>query len=119
MTRARTVGGRILLLGTGLVLLPAAVARSVEDQQEAAQATVVKTTDQLHFNLPPDWPVERRGGITAPIPVEEYLAMKFAALEGRLRALDQQFQGLEIRLRVMEESARSQQHALRSAEGGP
>jgi len=78
--------------------------------------TVRKSIKGLHFDLPPDWPVEERGGITAPIPIEEYLAIKFKALESRLQVLEQQLSGLDIRLRVLEERAQSPQQGLRSVE---
>lgn len=88
--------------------------------EEAAKepATVQKTEQRLHFQLPPDWPIERRGGITAPIPIEEYLARKFKAIEAQLQALDQRFNSLDVRLRVLEEEVKkqSQSKGLRSSE---
>lgn len=105
-----------LLVAAALSAVNGSAVCRAEDEIETAPGTVVKTTDQLRFVVPADWLVERRGGLTGPIPVEEYLAMKFSGLEGRLRAMDQQLQGLEVRLRVLEESAKTQQQGLRSGE---
>jgi hypothetical protein len=76
--------------------------------------TVRKTKEGLHFNLPADWPVERRGGVVAPVPVEEYLAKKFADLDARLQALEQRFNGFDVRLRVVEEQLKAASNELRS-----
>jgi len=88
-----------------------------EDGSAAERATVRKTKEQLHFELPADWPVEKRGGIVAPIPVEEYLAVKFKALELRLQTIEQRLNGFDLRLRVMEEATKSKnsQSGLRSS----
>ncbi len=85
-----------------------------EDRQEAV--TVQKTKDGLHFNLPPDWPIEKRGGVLAPIPIEEYLARKFNAIDSRLQLLEQRLNGLDVRLRVLEEEAKTTRQRLRSVE---
>ena len=99
--RAQALGAALLL---GLLSVPAAAA---EEGDSGARATVRKTKEQLHFELPTDWPVEKRGGIVAPIPVEEYLAMKFKTLESRLQTIEQRLNGFDVRLRVMEEATKS------------
>lgn len=81
--------------------------------------TVKKTEEGLHFQLPPDWPVEKRGGVMAPIPIEEYLARKFKALETQLQIVEQRVNGLDVRLRVLEEGAKQQREGLRSSETQP
>jgi len=87
---------------------------------EEKEATTVVTKEGLHFKLPPDWPVEKRGGVVAPIPIEEYLAQKFSAIQSRLQALEQQMVGLELKLRVMEEELkRRKEKGLQSTETGP
>ena len=87
-----------------------------EDGMSAEKPTVRKTQEQLNFELPPDWPIEKRGGMVAPIPVEEYLAMKFKALDVRLQAIEQRLNGMDLRLRVIEEAQKSKasQAGLRS-----
>lgn len=108
-----------LLCGSGLLGLLAIVNAAgvwAEDPTDAERATVLKTQERLHFELPPDWPIEKRGGIVAPIPVEEYLAKKFKALEGRLQQIEQQLNGLDVRLRVVEEAQKTPPPGLRSSE---
>ena len=77
-------------------------------------ATVRKTEEGLHFDVPPDWPIEKRGGVIGPIPIEEYLGRKFQALTSQLQALEQRFNGFDVRLRVMEEEMKKQKQGLRS-----
>ena len=86
---------------------------------EEETVTAVVTKEGLHFKLPQDWPVEKRGGVVAPIPVEEYLAQKFSAMQSRLQALEQRVVGLELKLRVMEEELKRQKEkGLQSVEAG-
>ena len=67
-----------------------------------------KTKEGLHFQLPEDWPVEKRGGVMAPIPIEEYLSRKFSAIGLQLQLLEQRVNGLDVRVRVAEEELKKQ-----------
>lgn len=89
---------------------------SAEEITEKERATVRKTYEKLHFELPPDWPIEKRNGMVAPIPVEEYLAHKFKALDQRFQGLEQRVNGLELRFRVLEESGKRPGQGLKSQE---
>ncbi len=108
-------------LGLALVVAAMAAAPSRAAAADGAKdgktppSTVVKTHDGLRFNLPADWPVEKRDGAVGPIPIEEYLARKFSALDARLRALEQQIGSLDVRMRVLEESGKPRS-AARSLE---
>ncbi len=84
------------------------------EDASSSDATVTKTAERLHFKLPSDWPIEKRGGVTAPIPIEEYLAMKFKAVESQMQVLEQRFNGFDVRLRALEEAAEKQKQGLRS-----
>ena len=77
-------------------------------QKDDTPPTVLKTRDGLRFELPADWPVEKRGGVVTPMPIEAYLSKKFTALEARLQSLEQQVSGLDVRVRVLEESVKRQ-----------
>jgi hypothetical protein len=94
------------------------VVAAAEESVKTEPATVRRTEANLHFQVPPDWPIEERGGIVAPIPVEEYLARKFKALESQLRTIEQRLNGLDLRLRVLEEGTR-RQPTLKSSETLP
>lgn len=115
MTRWRIVAAGLLagLLGSGALVRAA-------DTEPKADATVVQSKSGLHFRVPADWPIEERGGVTAPIPIEEYVTRKFSTLESRIRTLEQQLSGSELRLRVLEEGQRTGGASrLRSGEGNP
>ena len=91
-------------------------------QAEEASKSVVetKTAKGLHFKLPHDWPIEERGGVVGPIPIEEYLARKFDTLDKRLQSIEQQTVSFDLRLRVLEEKVKQQQQqGLRSGETLP
>ena len=115
--RTRERGAALLIALFLLLVLVGLATAAAEEGDSVARATVRKTAEQLHFELPPDWPVEKRGGIVGPIPVEEYLALKFKALEARLQTIEQRLNGLDLRLRVMEEALKSKnpQPGLRSS----
>ncbi len=104
------------------VVFSSASVWAAEEVSTATQATqsqtVIKKKDGLRFNVPSDWPVEERNGAVGPIPIEEYLAKKFASLESRLRLLEQQVSSFDLRLRVLEEAEKSPRTsgALRSGE---
>jgi hypothetical protein len=107
---------RWMMMGVGVLVWVAGVgapdARAADDRGEG---TVIKSEDGLRFKLPADWPVEKRGNVVAPIPVEEYLAKKFSAMDTRLRQVEQQLASFDLRLRVMEENLK-EQNRLRSGE---
>jgi hypothetical protein len=46
-----------------------------------------KARKGLHFNVPDDWPVEKRGGVLAPIPVEEYVLKRFKQIQDDMNSL--------------------------------
>ncbi len=110
--------GRLLataMLGLACFGEPVAWAADKADKSEKESGTVLKTEDGLRFKLPADWPIERRGGVTAPIPMEEYLSRKLTAIEARLQGLERQVSAFDLRLRVLEEQAKKDQH-LKSVE---
>lgn len=46
-----------------------------------------KAQKGLRFNVPDDWPIEKRGGVLAPIPVEEYVLKRFKQIQDDLNSL--------------------------------
>ena len=102
-----------------IAMLAAAPIAQAEDGAQADAVTVKKSQQNLNFQVPPDWPIERRGGIVGPIPVEEYLAMKFKALDGRLQTMEQKVNGMDLRLRVIEETLKKSTSGLKSSEVAP
>lgn len=66
----------------------------------------IKKKNGLNFQVPEDWPIEKRGGITAPIPTEEYISIKFKATEEEFKAvkadLTSKFEELQSDIKNME-----------------
>ncbi len=104
------------------VLLAVGVVPFAHAAEKDTDETVLekKSSKGLNFKLPPDWPVEERNGIVAPIPPEEYYGRKFNAVESRLQAVEKQTSSLELRLRALEEKVKQQNQSggLRSKEAG-
>ena len=55
--------------------------------KDLSYAQNIKTENGLNFNVPDDWPIEKRGGILGPIPTEEYILIKFTEAEEELQAM--------------------------------
>ena len=102
-------------IAVGLLLQAGVEFAATDDQRRDRASGVVKTEDGLRFRLPSDWPVEKRGSVVAPIPVEEYLSRSMSGFEARLRAIEQQLSSFDLRLRVLEEAVK-QQGRLRATE---
>ena len=64
-------------------------------------------TKEFGFKLPADWPVEIRHGVISPIPVEDYLARKFAVVNTQMKFLEQRIQELEKRNQALEKVLQS------------
>ena len=108
LKRSRSALSPAVVWGMSLGLALAASLRTEAADSKEGAVTVQKTKEGLHFNLPPDWPVEKRGGVMAPIPIEEYLSRKFSAMSSQLQLLEQRLNGLDVRLRVVEEELKKQ-----------
>ena len=118
-----------LIIGIGWLALAAlatlasvasnASAASAEDQNAQPPSTVIKTKSGLNFNVPADWPIEKRNGVVGPIPIEEYLGRKFSALENRLQSAERQASAMDLRLRVLEETLQKASRRLQSSEAAP
>ena len=71
----------------------------------------VTTKEGLHFSIPEDMPIEKRNGITAPIPFEEYLYFKFKKIEEKMTALDKKidddFDRIDKKIDALSESVAS------------
>ena len=58
------------------------------------------TAKGINFNVPEDWPIEERGGTVGPIPIEEYLGLKF-------RKIQQQFADIDAERGTLEKDVES------------
>jgi methyl-accepting chemotaxis protein len=82
----------------------------------AEEEATVKTQKGLKFQVPEDWPIEERNGVVAPIPIEEYLDIKFKDIVLQLDALKKdladKFEKLESDLEVVKSEALDKVAAL-------
>ena len=76
----------------------------------------VRTEGGHHVLLPKDWPVEQRDGRLVPIPIEEYLSMKFGQVATTFEERDRRLETLGQRLRELEEDHKMLQQRLRVLE---
>ena len=93
------------------VLAALAVSAGAADEQQDPPA-VTKEKEGLYFTVPPDWPIEKRNGIMAPIPIEEYLGRKFGALDARIEKLDKENAELKARVQLLEDKVGRQLKAV-------
>ncbi len=103
-------------LGVVAIALAGGTTAGAKDPETADPVTVKKTESGLHFQVPADWPIEKRGGVMAPIPIEEYLSRKFKGIETQIQALEQRLNGLDVRQRALEEAVTQERQARRAAE---
>lgn len=73
---------------------------------------VTKEFGGILFKLPADWPIEERYGVISPIPVEDYLARKFAVVNTQMKFLEERIQELEKRNQALEKVLHSLRKTL-------
>ena len=89
------------------LLMPAlslSEARAEEGEGEANfEYRTVVTKEGLSFRVPEDMPIEKRGGIQAPIPFDEYVYGKFDRMDKKVRTLETRIEELEKTVASMNE----------------
>lgn len=76
-------------VAAGLVWTAGIFGCGVSQAQEGKEA-LGKSEGGLHFTVPPDWPVEKRGGVLAPVPVEEYVMERFKKIESQIGTMEKE-----------------------------
>lgn len=87
-----------------------------KDSALTDDTVAVRTEGSRHLLLPKDWPVEERDGRFVPIPIEEYLSMKFGQVAAAFEERDRRLGVLAQRLRKMEQDRNVLQQRLRLLE---
>ena len=79
-----------------------------------------KTFKGINFNVPDDWPLEEQGGAIGPIPVEEYLILKFGKAEERFKKIEADMaknsESYNSRLTLLEEQISEMNERLKDLE---
>ncbi len=111
--------GRILRsVAVLLCVVSAGPARSLwaKDDPMTDDEVVVKTDEGHHLLIPKDWPVEHAHGTIAPVPIEQYLSMKFDQVRDRFAQTDTRLDALGHRLDQLERDNTVLQKRLRLLE---
>lgn len=89
--------GKTLLLAILVLTSATPAARAANASQDEAnfRYQTVTTKDGLTFRVPEDMPIEKRGGIEAPIPFDEYMYGKFKQMDTRLQRMEAQLQKIQ------------------------
>ncbi len=81
-------------------------------------AQVSKKVGKLNFQVPEDWPVEKRGGLMMPVETEEYVSIKFKEIEKEFLAVrdefSEKFSGFQSDLKSIEEDLSKEIKKFRS-----
>ncbi len=114
--------GKILNFTLWFYLLPFEFCLSAMDSAFAKEEpltdaeVVVKTEGAHRLLLPKDWPVEHKDGRIAPVPIEEYLSLKFDQVRDGFAAMDRRLERIERRLQQIEEDQRAFEQRMRFLE---
>lgn len=101
MKRARLIPLGLASLASGWLLTAPTAGSSAAPGEEL----VTKEVKGLKFKVPADWAVEERGGMVAPVPVEEYLSKKFSAAAARFDAVENRLGAVEAKQAELEQKA--------------
>lgn len=82
----------VFTIGSAWLNLPWLSHANAEDQNK------VRSFKGLKFNVPDDWPIEERGGAVGPIPIEEYIAKKFSAIDSKFVEAEGKLINVKMRL---------------------
>jgi hypothetical protein len=78
-------------------------AKSESDDKNFDYQTVT-TKEGLNFRVPEDMPIQKKDGIVAPVPFDEYMYGKFKKMDARLDHIEQQLTSIEKTLQEMKQS---------------
>ena len=81
------------------------------------QYRTVVTKEGLHFRVPEDMPIEKRGGIEAPIPFDEYMYSRFQQIDKRLKNMEAMLKDMhDLTFPKKQESVKKQNQPMVAAE---
>ncbi len=84
------------------ILISPAVGQEEKKEEEGFEyKTLIRTVNGINFDIPEDRPIEKRGGIVAPMEVDKYVALKFSKLEERLQNMEDSIKRIEEELNLI------------------
>lgn len=104
-----------LILILLILTLPMARAGEAEDRDKTAeefkkyQFETVTTKEGLRFEVPPDMPIQRKGGLVQPVEFNQYLYVKFKMMEERIGKLEKQMTEMQKQLFAKLDELKAQQ----------
>lgn len=112
MTYRRLISSTVFLMGLFLLVPISHSAESTtpEDDSNFKYKTIT-TKDGLNFRVPEDMPIQKKDGIVAPMPFDEYMYGKFKKIDMRLEHMETQLQNIE---KLLEEMKQSQPKVLKA-----
>ena len=67
----------------------------VEEDLKNYGFKTVTTPEGLHFNVPDDMPIQKKDGLVAPLPFDEYLYYKFRKMDEKLSEMGKKIDKLQ------------------------
>src|SRR3990167_8688118 len=68
------------------------VSRAADNDVITDSEVVIKHEGGHRLLLPKDWPIEHEHGVISPVPVEQYLSLKFDQVQERFNRIDKRIE---------------------------
>jgi len=78
--------------------------KEIRKEAENFNYQTVTTSEGLNFRVPEDMPIEKRNGIVAPIPFDEYMYGKFKQIDERLKSMEAKLDSIKQLIASIKES---------------
>ncbi len=86
----------ITLISCAVVLLCSSLVSIADEEADYSEyAPSVRTVDGINFSVPADRPIKKVHGLLTPMPLDEYMAMKFSKQEERIRSIEDSINKIE------------------------
>ena len=93
-----------------------AAATQADHQTNVGDEVVVTERGGTRFLSLRDWPVKEEGNVVRPVPLEEYLSLKFTQVSDALGALERRLGTVEQKLQTMDQDRAELRERLRDLE---
>ena len=80
------------------------VSRAADNDVITDNEVVIKHEGGHRLLLPKDWPIEHEHGVISPVPVEQYLSLKFDQVQERFNRIDKRIEAIEDRIEQLKKN---------------